>query len=239
MRSAKGLFSREIPAFVILLESDAERRSHVQTNVLPKLPVCRIVTATGAGKAEVDEFLQAEKILAHGYCTKAKSEEITRALTDAMYAKLACTISHFRVWKTVVAEGLSHAIVLEDDVAILPGFGPFVRKLCAQLPSNFDLAHLYVHHNRSEWSRRASSAGKSYVDYIPEWGRSAYLLSGRGAKKLLSAFQVVTKAGDMQISEMARGGLLSVYSAREMYVDNLGQSTSTYKGERFRSNIWR
>ena len=238
MRNARGLFSRDIPAFVILLESDAERCAHVQLHVLPKLPNCQVVAATSAVKDEVDEFLQAEKISTDSYRANARFKNITGAVPDAMYAKFACTISHFRVWKTIVAEGLNHAIVLEDDVAILPGFGPFVRKLRTQLPGDFDLVHLYVHQNRGEWSRHARSAGKLYVDYIPEWGRSAYLLSGGGARKLLSGFREVTKSGDLQIAEMAKAGRLSVFCARDEYVDNLGQTTATYKGERFRSNIW-
>ena len=238
MRNARRLFSRDIPAFVILLESDAERRSNVQINVLPNLPVCQIVTATSARKAEVDEFLQAEKILADGFRAQGKFKDITGTPADLRYTKLACTISHFRVWKTIVAEGLKQAIVLEDDVAILPGFQPFMRKLQTQLPGDFDLVHLYVHHDRGKWLRRAVSADKSYVDYIPTWGRSAYLLSNPGAKKLLSGFQVVTKHGDLQISEMAKAGLLRVYCASEMHVDNLGQLNATYKGEKFRSNIW-
>jgi len=238
MQKARGLFSRDIPAFVILLESDAERCSHVKVHVLPKLPICRVVTATNAVKAEVDEFLQTEKISTDSYRANVNFKKITGAVPDAMYAKFACTISHFRVWKTIVAEGLDHAIVLEDDVAILPGFASFVRKLRAQLPGDFDLVHLYVHHNRGEWARHASTARKLYVDYIPEWGRSAYLLSSRGAKKLLSGFREVTKSGDLQLSEMAKAGRLSVFCARDMYVDNLGQTTATYNGERFRSNIW-
>jgi GR25 family glycosyltransferase involved in LPS biosynthesis len=153
-------------------------------------------------------------------------------------AKLACTISHMRAWKVIVSQDLRYAIVLEDDVAIRDGFGLFIRKLQRQLPINFDLVHLYVHHDRSEWLMQATNTEKTYVSYIPTWGRSAYMLSRSGAKKLLLDFRTITGHGDRQITEIAQRGKLSVYCAAESYVDNLGQITPQYNGERFRSNIW-
>jgi GR25 family glycosyltransferase involved in LPS biosynthesis len=225
-RNLRWRFFRDIPAFVIVLEKDDERRLHIRRNVLPKLPNCDIVSATNASKADIEDFLGKEGIVVH--------ENYSRVTL----AKLACTISHIRAWKAIVAADLMYAIVLEDDVAIRDGFRPFIRKLQKQLPINFDLAHLYVHHDRSEWLLHTADTERAYVSYIPTWGRSAYLLSRTGAKKLLSDFRTITKHGDRQISDMARRGKLLVYCAAESYVDNLGQITPQYNGERFRSNIW-
>jgi GR25 family glycosyltransferase involved in LPS biosynthesis len=226
IRNARLRFFGDIPAFVIVLKSDKERCSHVYGNVLSKLPICDILNATNAKKAEVDEFFRTETIF------------VDNSSADITYAKLACTISHIRVWKAIIAQDLERAIVFEDDVEIFDGFRSFVSKLQKQLPSNFDLVHLYVHHDRSEWLAHVRTTKKPYVTYIPRWGRSAYLLSRSGAKKLLLGFQTITRPGDQQMSDMAQAGLLSVYCASESYVNNLGQLSSTYKGERFRSNIW-
>jgi GR25 family glycosyltransferase involved in LPS biosynthesis len=152
--------------------------------------------------------------------------------------KLACSASHFRVWKEVVAHQLPCAIVLEDDVAIRHGFGSFVQRLKTQLPADFDLVHLYVSSSQQEWMERAAKTDELYVRYIPKWGRSAYLISCSGAQKLILGFQTIIESGDVQISQMARRGDLSVYCASKAYVDNLGQLTVRYKGERFPSTIW-
>jgi Glycosyltransferase family 25 (LPS biosynthesis protein) len=156
----------------------------------------------------------------------------------ATLGKLACTISHIRTWQEIVVQDFEHAIVLEDDVAIRGGFAFFFRKLIRELPINFDLVHLYVSGDRSEWLKHAANTEKAYVDYIPLWGRSAYLLSRSGARKLLSGFHAITNNGDFQISDMAKRGRLSVYCAKHAYVDNLGQLAPKYNGERFRSSIW-
>jgi GR25 family glycosyltransferase involved in LPS biosynthesis len=223
-RSVRLRLFGEIPVLVILLENNQERLFHVYRNVLPKLKICDVVYATNAIKGEVDKFLHNNKIF------------VDNNYTHVTTAKLACTVSRMRAWKTIVAKDLRHAIVLEDDVAIRDGFSLFIRKLKRQLPVNFDLVHLYVS-DRSEWLRRVANTKKAYVSYNPKWGRSAYLLSRLGAEKLLLGFQIV-RAGDCQISDMAQEGKLSVYCAAESYVDNLGQLTWRYKGERFRSTVW-
>src|SRR5947209_5306263 len=77
----------DIPAFVIVLERDDERRSHVHRNVLPKTKNCDIISATNASKAEIDEFLGKEGIV------------VDKNYSRVTPAKLACTISHVRAWK--------------------------------------------------------------------------------------------------------------------------------------------
>ena len=62
IRNVRLRFFGDIPAFVILLECDRERHSHVHRNVLPKLPICDVVNATNAVKVEVDKFLHNGKI---------------------------------------------------------------------------------------------------------------------------------------------------------------------------------
>jgi Glycosyltransferase family 25 (LPS biosynthesis protein) len=219
----KGSDFRNVPVFVILLESNQERYCHVHGDVVPKLPICDIVKATNAEQDEIEEFLRHDKI-------DVRYEPVT-------LGKLACTISHMRTWKEIVARDFEHAIVLEDDVAIREGFAFFIGKLMRELPINFDLVHLYVSGDRSEWLRHAANTEKAYIAYIPVWGRSAYLLSRSGARKLLLGFHAITNNGDFQISDMAKRGELSVYCAKQSYVDNLGQLSLQYNGERFRSTI--
>jgi GR25 family glycosyltransferase involved in LPS biosynthesis len=224
-RNVRVRFFGDIPVFVILLESDQDRCLHVHMNVLPKLPICDVVSATSAAKGDLDNFLSEEKLFL----------DIDASIAPG---KIACSISHMRAWKAIIAQDLRDAIILEDDVAIRDGFSSFMRKLKRQLPVNFDMVHLYVSENRSEWLRLAATTKEAYVNYIPLWGRSAYLLSRSGAEKLLSGFRTITAHGDRQISEMAQKGRLLVYCASESYVNNLGQLTWQYNGERFRSTTW-
>jgi GR25 family glycosyltransferase involved in LPS biosynthesis len=247
-RNIRLRFFGDVPAFVILLESDQERCSHVRRDVLPKLPICDIINATHHAEGELDAFLRDEKIDIGSYTHIAPAHDLAdlagelgdrEAGTEASRRrKLACSISHMRTWKAIVDQDLRHAIVLEDDVAVRDGFSLFIRKLKKQVPVNYDLVHLYVSGDRSEWLKHVANTKEAYVSYIPKWGRSAYLLSRSGAEKLLLGFQKIVRPGDVQIYQMAQTGKLSVYCATESYVDNLGQLHRQFNGEKFRSTLW-
>jgi len=227
MKNIKPYISDGIPAFVILLERDKDRSSHVYKDIVPRLDSCQVIAATDADGDDIEVFMQ--------QCLKPISID-----DYAKYSrpKFACTISHIRVWQRIVESNLEHAIVLEDDVVIDDGFEAFVRELKDQLPSTYDLAHLYIHPDfQSDWSRGADLADRAFVEFVPRWGRSAYLLSQTGAKKLLDLFEHVAHHGDMQIAQMAQRGDLSVYCASKMHVQNLGQMNLKYNGERFRSTV--
>ncbi len=218
--ASRQLKRADIPVFVILLRSDPGRSAHVYAHIVREFPACEVVAATEPH--EVADFLGQEKI----------------ALTATLAPpRIACSASHFRVWQEIIARDLPCAIVFEDDVAIRKGFKGFVRKLKAQLPSDFDLVHLYISAPRKEWKQRAADASGAYVSYVPQFGRSAYLVSRLGAQKLVAGFQTISANGDIQISRMAQDGTLSVYCASREYVENLGQLRFEFKGEKFRSTL--
>ncbi len=225
---------RDVAAFVILLKRDNVRCSHVYEELLPSLykfmPIqykCEVMDATDAKTDDLDSFMAPGRMI--------KSIDSYDKVSPA---KLACTISHMRVWKTIVASNLKHAIVLEDDVVAEDGFGVFLNDLTKCLPPTFDLVHLYIHPEfQSDWSNLAASAPQAFVDFVPRYGRSAYLLSQSGAQKLLRQFRHLSNHGDVQIAEMANRGDLSVYCASEMHVQNIGQIYQTFNDEKLRSTI--
>ena len=221
LERAQRLFNRaDIPLFVILLQSDLGRRAHVYGHIVREFPACNVFPATEP--REVAGFLDQEKITLS---------------TLIVPPRIACTASHFRVWKEIIAQGIGCAIVFEDDVAIRKGFRRFVQELKAQLPPDFDVVHLYISAVRKEWKDHAARAAGAYVSYVPHFGRSAYLVSRSGAQKLIAAFQTIRAHGDVQISQLAQEGNLTVYSASREYVRNLGQLRSQFKGEKFRSTL--
>ena len=214
-------FSEKIPIFVILLESDHERRAHVYGHTKRRLPRCSVVSAIQ--QDGVKAFFESEKV--------AVSADLT-------LSKLACSASHMKVWKKISTSETPYAIVLEDDVAVLPDFELFAQRLVRKIPQNADLVHLYVSHNRAHWGRQVAKTKRAFVSYKPRWGRSAYLLSRRGAEKLLSGFRTIADHGDIQMANMAERGELSVFCASKECVSNLGQLFRGYRGEKFRSTVW-
>jgi len=218
---ARSLFSSELPAFVILLQSSPARRTHVWGHTKRLLPHCEIVSAVE--REDARGRLEAEGI----------------QVSDGVPAgKLACSASHIAVWREIVRRGVACALVLEDDVALRPGFSLFVQRLKRQLPRDFDLVHLYVSYDRKEWRRKAVGTKQLFLRYAPRWGRSAYMVSLQGAEKLLADFRTISDHGDVQMARMAQQGRLLTFCASKASVDNLGQTRMTYRGEQFPSTVW-
>ena len=114
---------------------------------------------------------------------------------------IGCFLSHRNFWKKVVDERHECAIVLEDDCELEPGFAETVDAALAELPQTWDvclLGALGCAHPRGRhgglnpmigWyaggTRRTRRLSESlFVPHKPA-GTHAYLISSRGAAKLL------------------------------------------------------
>ena len=209
LERALQLFNRaDIPLFVILLQSDPSRRAHVYEHIIREFPACDVIPATEPD--EVADFLDKEKITLSA---------------PLMPSQIACSASHFRVWKEIIARDIPCAIVFEDDVAIRKGFRRFVQELKAQLPPDFDVVHLYISAVRKRWKEHAAQADGAYVRYVPQFGRSAYLVSRLGAQKLVAAFGTISAHGDVQISQLAQEGSLIGLLCEQRVCPELGPAT--------------
>ncbi len=109
--------SPDWPIFVVSLADAAERRSAItaQCAALGLEPI--IVDATDGRKG-----LPAD-------CEAAVDRQGARARAGRMVtdAELACALSHHRVYRRIVEEGLPGAIVLEDDAILTPLFAEFLK----------------------------------------------------------------------------------------------------------------
>ncbi|GLG96306.1 Glycosyltransferase 25 family member [Gryllus bimaculatus] len=103
--------------------------------------------------------------------------------------EVGCFLSHYNIWKEVLAHGDQKVMVLEDDIRFEPFFRQKVARLMAELESlNIDWDLVYLGRKRLQeadepWVEGAHllvHAGYSY------W-TLGYLLSNRGAQKLLDA----------------------------------------------------
>eukprot|EP00316_Scyphosphaera_apsteinii_P024345 CAMPEP_0119318024 /NCGR_PEP_ID=MMETSP1333-20130426/45337_1 /TAXON_ID=418940 /ORGANISM="Scyphosphaera apsteinii, Strain RCC1455" /LENGTH=326 /DNA_ID=CAMNT_0007324119 /DNA_START=180 /DNA_END=1160 /DNA_ORIENTATION=+ len=116
---------------------------------------------------------------------------------------IGCFLSHRRFWEKVQEEGHSCAVVLEDDVEVMPGFSSAVRDYLSELPPAWDVcllgalgcAHpdgilaegflnplMAVYLGGTRRCRKVSD--RLFVPRKPG-GTHAYAVSQRGASKLL------------------------------------------------------
>lgn len=115
--------------------------------------------------------------------------------------ELGCLISHVEGWKCTTTTTL----IMEDDIYLHPDFPAEVKILLNEVPKDFDLL-LLGRNLFSEKEVERATTGKSISMHIlePEWigyGAHCYLVSPKGAEKLLEMYPDFQRQTDVLFSD--------------------------------------
>ncbi|XP_050542373.1 glycosyltransferase 25 family member [Daktulosphaira vitifoliae] len=135
------------------------------------------------GKAikDIDLDLMGVKLLP-GYKDPYYKRPITKG-------EIGCFMSHYRLWAMITAEGLDEVLILEDDIRFEPYFRFKLQAILEELRRlgiPWDL--VYIGRKPLEDSNEVPVENSKYLIYPGySYWTLGYLISGRGAKKLLDA----------------------------------------------------
>lgn len=124
--------------------------------------------------------------------------------------ELGCYDSHMRLWKTVIDNGLDHALIMEDDAAIT--YGPVLAErlhVAMEIVKKYNVAYdiLFIGHGRNS-PKEEVAPGIVKVRTIH--GMIAYLLSKTGAEKLMQHAIPMKVPVDVLPIQLAKAGRLTV-----------------------------
>lgn len=137
--SSAGEPVMSVAAFVIALRSAVERTDQVDRLIAASPVPCRRWDATD-GRA-----LSAEET-ARYHSPELHHPHYGFGLTAA---EIGCFLSHRRIWQQIVDESLSHALIMEDDLELLPNFeAVFDFALHHAPPTSFIKFHVHDFHGR-------------------------------------------------------------------------------------------
>ncbi|MEY8689120.1 MAG: glycosyltransferase family 25 protein [Leptothrix sp. (in: b-proteobacteria)] len=115
------------------------------------------------------------------------------ALNQTLYhqgltpGEIGCYASHIQAWRALLATGQPCGLVLEDDVHLAAGFTQVARQI-AQWDAPWDMVKLIGRRHEQVLTSEPLDANHQLVRYrrVPSF-TSAYLISRRGADKLLAS----------------------------------------------------
>lgn len=153
--------------------------------------------------------------------------------TDSM---LGCALSHMHLWRHVRNEGLRAALIMEDDVRLVPGFVAKLHAVLREVPPDFDILYLgcFVLCSNQTQNALVGRAVRALTGrevnrvseriFRPAWpaGMHCYVVSAQGARKLAA-----TRASshiDMQLAA-TRG--LNLYAATPPLATQADMNAST------------
>lgn len=107
--------------------------------------------------------------------------------TPLLPGEIGCYASHLVVAETVLARNLAYAVVLEDDVDLVPDFRRIVETALGSLRGEWDILSLSGAKQRPH-CRLSSLAGESYLVRYLHFPKTtaAYVISPSGCRKLLA-----------------------------------------------------
>lgn len=221
-----------VPVWVVNLDKSTDRWHNCEEEFAKQDVIAERFPAT-LGKALTEDELQ-EKVTFGGryFCTPGM---------------LGCFMSHLRIWERVVKEGHEAAVALEDDVVLFSKFNERLATILKELPSDWDVCLLGAVGNiQTEYEPfymklygmlaggGRASPGKTrgvsenlYVPYKPA-GTHAYMVSQRGAKKLLEHFPKARYHVDLTAWSLKS---LRLYAAKEFLATQRFEDDTTVSKE--------
>lgn len=140
---------------------------------------------------------------------------------------ICCAMSHLKAWKEFLKNDDKYGIVLEEDAIFVKGFKKRLSKVIKYVPKDVDIMYLGEFGGMTKNNFFTSimhlfgNANKKHNLYINKYvqipkvalGAHAYIISKKGAKKLISYLEGNVKFHiDYCIQELAAKGILNCYS---------------------------
>lgn len=143
--------------------------------------------------------------------------------------QIGCALSHILLWEKFLNSNKPYLIVMEDDVVLVNNFNYKLNRFIKYLPNDYDIAYIFIHDyyihlsnknyrkKRYHEYKKASNINPYVKKVFPMIGCVAYMLSRKGAKKLLDYCTKLIKPIDNMIENYPYP--INVYSSNIKLVD--------------------
>lgn len=174
-------YKPSMETFIINLASSTERRA---------------IMAAQCDAAGLDyEFIQAVN---GSLLTEAEIAQHTRTVNYAFKpGEIGCTLSHLTIYRKMVNENITQALILEDDALLTPALSAVLSSTALQLPDNSPTVVLLSRVNK--YVNNVIAAVTDTAALYPVYSATtshAYVINLAAAKRLLSLLYPVWMAAD-------------------------------------------
>jgi GR25 family glycosyltransferase involved in LPS biosynthesis len=238
----QGLLTYFNNTFFITLRRDEIRVAHVRSqieHVFTGATVSWAIDARNLSDSQIEQWRS------DGYIYTNLRTLLGRQMdpnTRVGRAKIGCLMSHVLLWERLASEPRNDTfyMIMEDDTISAVDFDTRFPKLLAELEDlPWDWVHLHVHPVFADKNTLSIPDKQQLNQATTQYGAQGYLISRRGARKLLKLMLPLSTPNDMALAQLITEKKINAYITKESLVYNLGQLTGTGHGTLYGSNIWR
>jgi glycosyl transferase family 25 len=143
---------------------------------------------------------------------------------------IGCAASHAKAWRRAARSGRPYTLVLEDDVELDLDARDVIQRVLKRVPSDADVIVLGCY--LCATTRNRGSRSTDLIRIRQFSGTHAYIVTQRGAQRLLDYATPVKFHVDMVMSSLNHTGILTTYAlATDIARQAGGESTSENVGE--------
>ena len=123
---------------------------------------------------------------------------------------IGCSLSHLNIWLNFVTSHQNNLIVLEDDIDLTNNFKVKIALLLNNLPEDYDICYLQLRDNLDPSFKR-KTINKYLRNGSPQYGTVGYIISRKGANKLIPYCFPIYNAIDIMISDAVKKRRITSY----------------------------
>jgi glycosyl transferase family 25 len=194
---------KDLPIVCISLDRRTDRWKNVQVAAAAANLTVSRVSAVDASEFVPHKHPAVSLATAHNIYYKMRRSHYEIDAGGAVGASL----SHFKVWKQLLDSSAPAMIIFEDDIHIPPDLKMRLEKILAELPDEWDILQL----QRTEFGK--GMTGCKAIKGEEPWqlctslmGAWSYIVSRRGAKRLLEKAYPIELHVDAYMAYMCRMG---------------------------------
>lgn len=221
------LLADQIPAVCISLDRRPDRWASFQESATAAGLIVDRLSAIDAKTFDAEKHPAVGIVTAHNirYRTRRGHQEIDRA------GAVGCSLSHFAAWERLRKSVDPALIIFEDDAQIPPDFKERLQELLDQLPVEWDVINFQkMHVNKGE--RPACfpwEGGGEWEVCDSVVGAYGYMISQRGAERLLSRAYPIEIHVDAYMGYMARLNKIVIFYHPGLVVSHADTGDSDIK----------
>jgi len=143
--------------------------------------------------------------------------------------EIGCACSHRKIWQSVIDNKYNNVLIMEDDLVFAPNFKSKLMEALQYVPDDFDLIYLGVR----DWRSGVYGDSKftsELLNLITKYYRKtygnvthtqSYIISNKGAKKLLDGTKTYNAFIDVKISDLIKNGSIIAYIIKPKLVNTI------------------